>query len=628
MKSAPRVPDCYTTDLELDGSPSADDKRFLRQAVVVRRGVKPRESGRLKVLGALGDTWFCWSSQAELHAPSAPILSVKNKGGAHVGIDDAINGRDYLEDVVPTGPGAGIAVVRSEYWHAPIDPKRSASPPPRQAIRVAVVDFGFSLMPQLAMTRAATVLPVRVIDPSPMKPAAAAPEGLAPKRAHGAMVVASIADTNFPSSAVRAGAQQRKPLPIVVQPYQLPSSKGEGQGGSPFIGPYHLFLALLDAADRFRADIIVAAIGAAEWGVPSYLQELLRKLPLPRPTCPRGTCLVVAAGAPERQLDNCGGLVVPADDVGSQLGLTAVAPHDKHGFWLRRSGLREGNGAPIGRFGPNIELAGPGYLDAGDSRFGEMPDDSSHAAAHVAGVATLVLRHNPLLSANEVRTLLRATALAPTQPEGRPMSSETSSDEEDTTCSEDQDARAQFSLMDRSGHNFKLGYGCVNPEAAVLAASDPFSYGFYLTKELTVQSLQSQVEDGTFKVAAEWSTLIEHLTKELGTLGKYRQSLVLVRVAIHSFSFRENLLWIVRHCKSLARTWKGKLHNHLALTDRFRLLLRILEDASGLESEVPKDVIDLLRRAQTPRWAEDLSQHPKLDATLLDTIRERVLLHY
>ena len=241
---------------------------------------------------------------------------------------------------------------------------------------------------------------------------------------------------------------------------------------------------------------------------------------------------------------------LPAGDLASQPGVLAVAACEADGSWYRHR-----RGSPYNRLGPSVALTAPG--DWHDLGAGLGADDSSLAAAVVAGIAALVRGRNRTLLAGEIGELLRTTARFP--------------DRVDAGAGPE---AGRYNRRDRLGHNFKVGHGRVDALGALLAAGDPVAAALLLTLDEEVgPSLALAWERGI-----AWDAPIAVAYRAVrGELAR--------RFSCH-LELREALLWLTRHLGAIAgasrHSWLAGEGDHGALVERILDLLELVAALPGI----------------------------------------------
>ncbi|MFY0575134.1 S8 family serine peptidase [Cystobacter fuscus] len=170
-----------------------------------------------------------------------------------------------------------------------------------------------------------------------------------------------------------------------------------------FLHVTDLAAALARAVGEWRADVVLVAMAHGGWGVPAHLRAILRG-------CARsgrggrGALIVCCTGRIDQNRDVHGdSAVLASDDFNAQPWVLPVAACGLGGGWYRL------HGTPLGRLGPSVELCAPGELVTFPAI--GAADDSSLAAALVAGTAARMVAIHPELRLTELRQLLRATAV-------------------------------------------------------------------------------------------------------------------------------------------------------------------------------------------------------------------------
>jgi hypothetical protein len=179
----------------------------------------------------------------------------------------------------------------------------------------------------------------------------------------------------------------------------------------------------------------------------------------------RGTVVILPTGretsSPEGSLHASLslGLGEPASDPRAH----CVAPSGREGGWFLWRDAR-GLLRPFANRGPAVRWLAPGddlaYPFTTPERL--FHAESSGASAVAAGVISLVLARNPLLSLGDLHELLRRTADPPAG--GGPA---------DAALADPADLLPAG--QDRDGHDAKCGYGRLNATRACASAADPFA---------------------------------------------------------------------------------------------------------------------------------------------------------
>jgi len=168
-----------------------------------------------------------------------------------------------------------------------------------------------------------------------------------------------------------------------------------------------------------------------------------------------------------------------------------------------------------------------------------------------------------LLSASELRELFCLTACRPGHVDRSTngIASEGSND------------------WDRTGHNFKVGYGTVDALRATLAAIDPVSAAFVLAGRPKIPDAK---EPG-LALARRWHRAIVELSSPLALEYKQLWAPVFVKVLLNSREALNAMLWFARHLVELATTpsqiWVSLPHPALVQ----RLLIALWECAEHIE---------------------------------------------
>jgi hypothetical protein len=179
-------------------------------------------------------------------------------------------------------------------------------------------------------------------------------------------------------------------------------------------------------------------------------------------------------------------------------------------------------------------------------------DDTSLASALVAATAAEMLQRNTLLSASQLRELLCITTARPARVD--PVREGLAANGGDE--------------WDRSGHNFKVGHGAVDPVAACLAALDPACAALLLAG-------RPHAKDPGLKLAqkfyASLLALEAPLVREYQTVWAPR----LVCALLDWRDIRRTALWAARHLVELVSSQGPRWHEqpHHALLQRVLIAL-------------------------------------------------------
>ncbi|WP_158617622.1 S8/S53 family peptidase [Corallococcus sp. CA049B] len=347
---------------------------------------------------------------------------------------------------------------------------------------------------------------------------------------------------------------------------------------SSWIAPADVALTLAHAIQDWKADVVLIPMGDGLWGTPRYLQAVLREARRVGRDG-KGVPIVCATGDTTWNHDQGSAMsyAMGADELHAQPWVMAVTATDTAGRWYRRfDRTRTG---PIGRFGPSVTLSAPGELYRLGMLQERLADDTSIASALVAGVAAAVLRQAPGLDADEVRALLQWTADLPPVVDGGPGP-----------------ASESFNEWDRLGHNLKLGAGRVNALAAALAATDPVCAAVLLTRPRPgpIPTRGVAESDPAMLRALAWLGWTRKAHADFPTpwrvlLDAYLQVRgALARLVLHSWRWREALMWLARHLMALWAT-DGELLDPEGERDHGALLRRThyMLDALHAELESP-----------------------------------------
>lgn len=374
-----------------------------------------------------------------------------------------------------------------------------------------------------------------------------APEPLQPVAGHGVVMAAVI---------------EAVALQVRLGLFEVPFAHASHVHGTD------LAAALARAVGDWGADVVLISMTHAGWGVPAHLKAILRGCAR-RGRGGRGALIVCCTGRIDQNQDLHGdSTVLAADDLNAQPWVLPVAACGLRGGWYRV------HRHPLGRLGPSVELCAPGDLVT-------LPgvgaaDDSSLAAALVAGSAARMVATHPELTLSEVRQLLRATALK-LPSEAEPAAPGLEAD--------------HFNEWDGAGHNFKLGHGRLDAQGACLAAADPVCYALLATRRaLSDPSADPSMAGVEVEAARGWEALLWKLAPRSDLAQRY---LALrgqwVPLVLRTPALQDALFWLARHLRAQRLygppTWPEDGTDHGALGDRCLHLLEVLGDA--LERDPP-----------------------------------------
>ncbi len=343
-----------------------------------------------------------------------------------------------------------------------------------------------------------------------------------------------------------------------------------------------LAAALARAVEDWGADVVLIAMAHAGWGVPAHLRSILRG-------CARsgrggrGAIIVCCTGRIDQNRDLHGdSTVLAGDDFNAQPWVIPVAACGLMGGWYRV------HRHPLGRLGPSVELCAPGELVT----FPEVgaADDSSLAAALVAGTAARMVATHPGLSLVEVRQLLRATALKLPS--------------EEDPASPGLEA-GYFNEWDRAGHNFKLGHGRLDALGACLASADPVCYALLTTcRSLVDQPMNPSTVGMEMEAARGWESLLRSMAPQSDLVQRYLALRgYLVPLTLRTPALQDALFWLTRHLRALRLygppAWPEDRTDHGALNDRCLHVLEVLGDS--LEQAPPE-----LPVREVSRWLYEM----------------------
>jgi hypothetical protein len=347
-----------------------------------------------------------------------------------------------------------------------------------------------------------------------------------------------------------------------------------------------LAAALARAVGGWNADVVLVAMAHAGWGAPAHLRSILRGCAR-NGRGGRGAIIVCCTGRIDQNRDLHGdSAVLPSDDFNAQPWVIPVAACGLQGGWYRV------NGHPLGRLGPSVELCAPGELVTFPSV--GAADDSSLAAALVAGTAARMVATNPTLTLSELRQLLRATALK------LPSEEAPAAPGLEADC---------FNEWDAAGQNFKLGHGCIDAEAACLAAADPVCYALLVTGRAPAFQQRPATSDPAVEAARSWDDCIRDQAARHELCGRYLALRgALVPLVLRSPDTQDALFWLARHFRALRRygppEWPEDGTDHSALSDRCVHVLetfgeQLAQTPAAARKEVVEWLTDALRLIET-----------------------------
>lgn len=503
--------------------------RFIQPLVCRRRG-HPSPG-----VGYIGVDSRVWMSERHVHQPSARELP-----------------RPPMEEQLEIGlprPRLSVAtLLRAIGLSSPNASAVAWDGHPRPPVRVAVIDMdcgGWGSLrgmdeASLHLTPAGQWLRF----PRSQQP----PEPMQPMAGHGVVMAAAVEAV---APGVRLGL------------FEIPFAHASYVHGTD------LAAALARAVEDWGADVVLVAMTHGGWGTPAHLRAILRG-------CARsgrggrGAIIVCCTGRIDQNRDLHGDSTsLAGDDFNAQPWVIPVAACGLMGGWYRV------HGHPLGRLGPSVELCAPGELVTFPSV--GAADDSSLAAALVAGVAARMVATHPALNLVELRQLLRATALELPSEEDR--------------AAPGLEANG-FNEWDRSGHNFKLGYGRVDALGACLAAADPVCYALLATRRsLSVQPGPSSA-GVELEAARGWESHLRNLSPRSGLAWRYLALRgYLVPLVLRAPALQDALFWLARHIRALRLygppAWPDDGTDHAALNDR---CLHVLEVLADLLEQAPTDV--------------------------------------
>ena len=557
----------YQRELEWNEPPSPDERRYARWTVVRAAGAPAASWWPLARIGAVDLYLAPPGSEQEAPALSVTRLIAGKRGrrgsGDYVGVDGDVQ-TDGLE--IATAADAPARPYR-------FPPTAISS----DAIRVAVVDVSFDKLEALP---SAVEGPIRVGlpggDSGSARPAIGPGHGTA---------MAGVVLAECPGACVGL--------------FQIPGVAGAAR---PYLAPADLAAAVAAAVGAWQADVVLIAMSDGAWGTPRYLGEVLREAA----RCGRrgrGASIFCSVGDPSRNhVRQDDSAALGADDLASQPWVHAVAACDRQGRWYRvypryacpgpangnaGAGTGSGGGATYNRLGPAIALAALGE----PRRWSEhiASDDSSQASAVAAAAAARVLQANRDLSAVELRALLALTAdVTGAVDGGRGL------------------AAGAFDARDRLGHNFKIGHGVVNGQAACLAATDPICLALLATRAVpdVLGSLDERDQSPAFALARAWHLGIRRAARCRHPLARQYLRLAgrVSRLFLTSLPVQEAWCWLARHVRALTETggwdfWRAQHHG--ALLERIRHACETARDALGPDEDAVASALHFLERALT-----------------------------
>lgn len=361
-----------------------------------------------------------------------------------------------------------------------------------------------------------------------------------------------------------------------------------------WLGPIGLTWAVAEAVTTHRADVIVIAMSYARWGMPKHLSSVLRA------ASRAGALIVCSTGdfsnadfTPSPEDADADAAALGADELASQPWVLAVGATDEDGHWYRRYVADAvASQSPIGRFGPALALAAPGFYTRLDEFEGQLIDDTSLACALVGGVAAILCSLGPW-RAVEVRRFLTSSAELPAVID--PAFGLGS---------------GAYDTVDRVGHNFKLGHGELNATAAALLAFDPVTLGFVLASPRGVpgpawRGFQRSPHLLLAQSFLGWCRRAR-LPEPLDAL---RRSYIELRPALLGILLADPgaldaLLWLTRHLgavlgsRTRARAWKRE-SDHGELVARLEHLCDAVTDGAARSSREERHAVT--------RWCDALS---------------------
>ncbi len=514
-------------------SPSLDEgalpARFIQPLVCRRRGHPAAGVGYIGVDSQvwMGERYVPQPSSHELPPPSVA---------------------EQLEIGLPRPRISVETLLRAIGLDSPISPALGWDGHSRAPVRVAVIDTDCGGWGALRGTDEAALHLTPTAQWPRFPRSQQSPERLQPMVGHGVVMAAAVEAV---APDVRIGL------------FEIPFAHASYVHGTD------LAAALARAVGEWGADVVLVAMAHGGWGTPAHLRAILRG-------CARsgrrgrGAIIVCCTGRIDQNRDLHGdSTVLAGDDFNAQPWVIPVAACGLMGGWYRV------HGHPLGRQGPSVELCAPGELVTFPSV--GAADDSSLAAALVAGTAARLVATNPALSLVELRHLLRATALE-LPSENNPAAPGLESD--------------RFNEWDRTGHNFKLGHGRVDALGACLAAADPICYALVATRHpLSAQPgpCTSGVE---VEAARNWDSHLRNLASQSDLARRYLALRGhLVPLVLCTPALQDALFWLARHLRALRLhgppSWPDDGTDHGALNAR---CLHVLEVLGGLMEQTLTNV--------------------------------------
>ncbi len=495
-------------------SPSVDEgalpARFIQPLVSHRRGHPERGAGYIGVDSRVYTRHRYSPSSAE----SSWFPSV---------------GGDQVEFGLPRPRLSVAALLRAIGLEAPIPPAVGWDGHPRAPVRVAVIDAdcgGWSVL------RGVDEASLRL---SPSGQWLQFPRSQQPPEAEQAMAGHGV---------VMAAAVEAVAPGVRLGLFEIPFAHASFMHGTD------LAAALARAVGSWGADVVLVAMAHAAWGTPPHLRAILRGC-VRAGRGGRGAIIVCCVGRIDQNRDVHGdSTALASDDFNAQPWVIPVAACGLSGGWYRV------HHHPLGRLGPSVELCAPGDLVT----FPQVgaADDSSLAAALVAGTAARMVATHPGLSLAELRQILRATAIAlPAEQEPASPGLEA----------------GHFNEWDRAGHNFKLGHGRVDALGACLAAADPVCYALLATQRALPDIPGSTPSEVERDAARSWESSLPRWCFYSERARRYRALRgYLVPLLARAPEARDGLFWLARHFRALRLhgppDWPDPGLDHGALVDR------------------------------------------------------------
>lgn len=314
------------------------------------------------------------------------------------------------------------------------------------------------------------------------------------------------------------------------------------------------------AAWDWHADIILLPMAEGAWGTPPQLREAVRQAALAG-RAGKGIAILCATNRVSANA-NTGGhsATMSLDDLCNHPLVVGVGACTREGAWYWL-------GEPVSRLGPGVEVTAPGEALIVEERSGQIADDSSLASALTAATLALVLKVSPELTADELRRLLRLTALR--------------------RAADDNGAHplgARLNERDRLGHNLKVGYGKLRADRAVYAALDPLCHSLLSTRDA------EERDDGWLRdLFQRWEETL-HRDRQLPVVSSYLQRRAsLARRLAREPALEDAAGFLARHLRAIARwgdpLWPKGPTSLLAFDDRLVELADLISGPGAPEAD-------------------------------------------